>query len=194
MWLAGAESCGSERCEISFQSPRFAEGTYAERNHLCVLERKIDEGCVSGECFIKRKGLCALPPTRKPRHRLPPLNACTTMGPESENWPYPWTWETVCKRGETCSQKCPSGGAGTATWTCGMDGEWIGLPSLIDCQKIPDSTKHAKEELVKDGSIPADVIAHLYDDVTAETEIGAGDILEIIDVLEIALDVSCGLQ
>ena len=189
LWMAGAESCGGERCEISFQSPRFSEGTYAQRNHLCFLERKTDEGCAVGDCFTKRKGLCALPPTRVPRHRLPPLNSCTTMGPESPDWPYPWTWETVCKRGETCSQKCPSGGEGTATWTCGSDGAWIGLPSLIDCQKIHESTKQAKDELDKKDSVPSEVIAVLYNEVLVEDEISSGDILEIIDVLERALSV-----
>ena len=188
--MAGTESCGDERCEISFQSPRFAEGTYAQRNHLCFLERKTDEGCLTGECFTKRKGLCALPPTRIPRHRLPPLNACTAMGPGSPDWPYPWTWETVCKRGETCSQKCPSGGEGTATWKCDSDGEWIGLPSLIDCQQIHESTTHAKQELKKNDTVPSEVISVLYNDVVAVDEISAGDILEIIEVLKEALDVS----
>ena len=189
--MAGSAACYEERCAISFDSPRFVEGTYAQRNHLCFLERKVDDGCAKGECNTKRKGLCALPPTREPRHRLPPLNACTTMGPESEGWPYPWTWETVCKRGETCSQKCPSGGNGTATWQCGSDGEWIGLPSLLDCNKIEDSTNHAKEELKKENSVPSEVISILYDEVKplSEDEISAGDIVDIIEVLESALEV-----
>ena len=75
-----------------------------------------------------------------------------------------------------------------------MDGQWIGFPSLIDCQQIPDSTQHAKEELSKKDSIPAEVIANLYNDVTAEDEISAGDILEIIDVLDLALGVSSFVQ
>ena len=187
--MAGTESCGGERCEIPFDNPRFSEGTYAQRNHLCFLERKTDEGCQMGACNTQRKGLCALPPTRIPRHRLPPLNACTAMGPESPGWPYPWTWTTVCKHGETCSQKCPSEGEGTATWTCGMDGEWIGLPSLTDCQIIHEATNKAKDALNQSDSNPTEVIAILYEDVTAEEEISAGDILEIIDVLERALDV-----
>ena len=187
--MAGAESCGGERCEISFDNPRFSEGTYAQRNHLCFLERKTDEECKNGECAKQRKGLCALPPTRIPRHRLPPLNACTAMGPESPGWPYPWTWTTVCKQGETCSQKCPSGGNGTATWTCGPDGEWIGLPSLTDCHQIQESTNKAKEELDKEDSVPTKVIEDLYNEVSAEEEISAGDILEIIEVLEKALNV-----
>ena len=190
--MAGPESCGGERCEISFQSSRFVEGTYAERDPLCFRERKTDEGCKVGHCVNKRRGLCALPPTRTPRTRLPPLNACTAMGPESPGWPYPWTWETVCKPGETCSQKCPGSPAvsGTATWKCGADGRWIGYPVLTDCQKIADSTKHAKEQLDKDTSVPSEVINNLYNDVAKEEEIGTGDILDIIDVLEIALDVS----
>ena len=192
LWMAGSAACSEERCPISFDSPRFVEGTYAQRNHLCFLERKVDDGCALGKCNTTRKGLCALPPTREPRHRLPPLDACTTMGPESDGWPYPWTWETVCKRGETCSQKCPSGGNGTATWQCGSDGKWIGLPSLLDCNKIEDSTNHAKEELKKENSVPSEVISILYDEVKPlrEDEISAGDIVDIIEVLESALKVS----
>ena len=76
-----------------------------------------------------------------------------------------------------------------ATWTCGMDGEWIGLPSLTDCQIIHEATNKAKDALNQSDSNPTEVIAILYEDVTAEEEISAGDILEIIDVLERALDV-----
>ena len=53
--MAGSAACYEERCPILFDSPRFVEGTYAQRNHLCFLERKVDEGCAKGECYTKRK-------------------------------------------------------------------------------------------------------------------------------------------
>ena len=45
------------------------------------------------------------------------------------------------------------------------------------------------KDLNDSNSVPSDVIASLYQNVSRESELGAGDIHNIIDVLNVALDV-----
>ena len=45
------------------------------------------------------------------------------------------------------------------------------------------------QDLNDTNSVPSDVIASLYQNVSRESELGAGDIHNIIDVLNVALDV-----
>ena len=45
------------------------------------------------------------------------------------------------------------------------------------------------QDLNDSNSVPSDVIASLYQNVSRESELGAGDIHNIIDVLNVALDV-----
>ena len=34
------------------------------------------------------------------------------------------------------SQPCPEGQQGDATWLCGTDGDWVGLPDLTQCRVL----------------------------------------------------------
>ncbi len=34
------------------------------------------------------------------------------------------------------SQPCPPGQQGDATWLCGTDGDWVGLPDLSQCRVL----------------------------------------------------------
>ena len=58
---------------------------------------------------------------------------------------------------------------------------------MTNCSKI-DTTK-SMQDLNDTNSVPSDVIASLYQNVSRESELGAGDIHNIIDVLNVALDV-----
>ena len=82
---------------------------------------------------------------------------------------------------------CPYGQAGDAVWMCGFDGQWIDFPDMSNCSKI--DTAKSIDELNDSNSVPSDVIAKLYQNVSKEAELGAGDISNIIDVLNVALDV-----
>ena len=72
-------------------------------------------------------------------------------------------------------------------WKCGYDGQWIDFPDLSNCSKI--DTAKSIDELNDSNSVPSDVIAKLYQNVSKEAELGAGDIRNIIDVLNVALEV-----
>ena len=50
------------------------------------------------------------------------------------------------------------------------------------------------EELNNTDSVPSDVIANLYQNVSKESELGSGDIRNIIDVLNVALVVQYDRQ
>ena len=78
-------------------------------------------------------------------------------------------------------QPCPEGQAGNAVWQCGYDGQWINFPDMSNCSKI-DTTKTI-DELNESDSVPSIVIAKLYQNVSQESELGAGDIRNIIDLI-----------
>ena len=58
---------------------------------------------------------------------------------------------------------------------------------MSNCSKI--DTSKTIDELNKSDSVPSIVIGKLYQNVSQESELGAGDISNIIDVLNVALDV-----
>jgi hypothetical protein len=72
----------------------FVEGTFDQSNDLCFPNTSIDEGCQLGNCYIKRRGLCALPIAVKPRTPLPSGGSCPPVQTGSDGWlypDYPWT-------------------------------------------------------------------------------------------------------
>ena len=76
---------------------------------------------------------------------------------------------------------------GQASWECGFDGYWIDFPDMSNCSKI-DITE-AIDELNAEDSVPSFVIKKLNGNVSQEKDIGAGDIKNIIEVLDIAMKV-----
>ena len=84
-------------------------------------------------------------------------------------------------------QPCPQGQSGYAYWSCGYDGFWIDYPDLSNCSKI--DTLQALNELNQADSVPSEVINRLYKNVSRESELGSGDIKNILDVLQVALNV-----
>ena len=86
-----------------------------------------------------------------------------------------------------CFQPCPTGQSGYATWKCGANGNWIDFPDLSNCSKI--DTDQIKKDLAQNDSVPSLVINNLYNNITQESELGAGDIRNILDVLDYAYDV-----
>ena len=147
----------------------------------------VDPGCAeTGECLVKRAGLCALPPARIARSHLPAgnVNPCTPRSAaNSKLWPYPdYYWNQKGTPGNTSqqvglacpslnsiylplltirntgndSQACPKGLDGTARWYCLPSGGWDG--SVPD---LSDCTKidtdTSKSQLKKNDSVPVEV-------------------------------------
>ena len=55
-------------CLLQFSSmDHFTPGTYFKSEDLCNPEIDSDDGCVDGQCEKLRRGLCALPPFKRPR-------------------------------------------------------------------------------------------------------------------------------
>jgi hypothetical protein len=181
LWIAGPKDCGEPRCPISFGSAIFVEGTIDQSNDLCFPNITSD----TSE-YTKRHGLCALPVAMTPRTPLPPWDGCPIVTPGSDGWPFPnYSWNVEGSLGQVSVQPCPLGQSGNATWTCGLNGQWISFPDLSYCTKI--DTTRAVHELNATDSVPSEVIKRLYENVTKEDNIAAGDIKNIIDVLNIAL-------
>jgi len=74
-----------------------------------------------------------------------------------------------------------------ASWECGFGGNWVDFPDLSNCSRI--DTNQAIEELNQPSSVPSDVLGKLYQNVTNESNLGSGDIKNLINVLEEALKV-----
>ena len=191
LWVAAPVTCGTERCEIPFSSDRFKEGTYnVDNKDLCFTQAQVDPGCLEGECYHKRPGLCALAPARSPRTFLPlgNVNPCPTVAGNESWWPFQgYSWAENGVPGLISFQQCPDGLNGNASWICGQTGGWLGFPDLSNCSKI--DTASSLNELRKNNSVPVFVISELLEEVEQVEDIGAGDIANIINVLEEALKV-----
>ena len=85
-------------------------------------------------------------------------------------------------------QPCPPPQAGSASWFCGILGDWVGVPDLSSCTVLTD-VGEVIDELKDDKSIPSDVIQKFFEEVESKETIGAGDIKAIINVLDISLEV-----
>ena len=90
----------------------------------------------------------------------------------------------VGENGMISEQPCPEGQSGTATWECGYDGHWIDYPDLSACSKI--DIKESIDELNEENSQPSIVIEKLNAKIRDENDLGAGDIANIIDFLDMA--------
>ena len=85
-------------------------------------------------------------------------------------------------------QPCPSPQTGSATWYCGLHGDWVGVPDLSSCTVLTD-VGEVIDELKDEKSVPSDVIQKFFEEVESKETIGAGDIKAIINVLNISLEV-----
>lgn len=109
IWVASLQSQSENRPPLAFNSPFFEEGSYSDGHDLYFVEEDggVDEGCSSGHCDQKRKGLCALPTMRQPRTLIPPPphDNCPPKKVGDEGWPYTdYEWNADGTPGQTMTQ------------------------------------------------------------------------------------------
>ncbi|XP_076060766.1 adhesion G protein-coupled receptor L3-like [Oratosquilla oratoria] len=71
---------------------------------------------------------------------------------------------------------------GNASWTCGGDGEWIGLPDMSACKSIDASAWI--DELDKSNATAGAILQEFTDNST--TTLAAGDVSEVLNLLDVA--------
>ena len=86
-------------------------------------------------------------------------------------------------------QPCPAPQTGSATWYCGLHGDWVGVPDLTSCTILTDISQ-VIDDLKDEATIPSDVLGKFYEEVESKDRLGAGDIKAIINVLNISLEVT----
>ncbi|XP_046446417.1 adhesion G protein-coupled receptor L3-like [Daphnia pulex] len=87
------------------------------------------------------------------------------------------------------SENCPPGFIGTATWTCGIDGQWTTLtPDLSNCVNpiVGNSINHANANIT-DGENPSESLNFLTK-VLNENELESGNIAQLDQTIRLAFD------
>ena len=73
------------------------------------------------------------------------------------------------------------------TWNCGTDGNWLDFPDFTNCYNL-DITEPLND-LEQPDSVPSTVVEQFYSTVTSEQDLAAGDLNQILRVMDKAIEV-----
>ena len=180
VWLAGSEEFHA-RPALPSHSEAFQPGTFM----ACFsdLWRCTDsDGPFSDPTSATaRRGLCAIPPSR--RERVSPPCPAVTDPVLGVSWPR-------TQPGSASSQPCPEGQQGEASWDCG---DW-GLrtspaPHYSHCTALGD-INHLIQDLTDPEARPVEVLEQINQDISISGQsLGGGDIISVVQLLDNAVTV-----